>query len=351
MTDADSNPLPQSPAPVRRNRFALGTLLALVLALAGLALAGYTWWQAGRIESDLLAYRQGLLGSFENTSGDLRLLADTIDELQSALAVRDARQQSQSDDLEALAAELRALGRRVDSLQGGQLDAHDSWLREQIEYYLVLANAELGLRAAVNRAIAALELADGGLLELGDPGLGNVRRAIASELQALRAVPVPDLEGAAAELGSLMERVAELPLRAAMPDNYEIETDDEADEEPGLGRLWDRTKGAVTSIVRIERTDEPEEVVLNDADRRLTRRQLGLELQVARAALAERRQTDFRASLVAADTILERDFDREARSIVAARALLGELMTVELTPPLPDISTSLTLLRNAPGAP
>ena len=78
----------------------------------------------------------------------------------------------------------------------------------------MLANSELALRSAVGRAIAALELADGGLLELGDPGLGNVRRAIASELQALRAVPQPDLEGAAAELGSLMERVAELPLRA-----------------------------------------------------------------------------------------------------------------------------------------
>jgi uroporphyrin-3 C-methyltransferase len=200
------------------------------------------------------------------------------------------------------------------------------------------------------RAITALELADAGLLEVGDPGLGNVRRAIASELQALRAVAQPDIEGIVLELGSLMARVPELPMRAAAPDNYVTDPVAGATDEPGLGRLWDRTRGAVTSIVRIEREDEPVALVLTESERRLAQRQLALELQIARAAVVDRRQTDFRASLVAADTLLNREFDREARGIVSARELLGGYMAVELAPPLPDISNSLSLLRNAPGA-
>jgi len=349
MADADTTPAAKKPKRSWRWQ-SMVPLLAIVVAFGGVLLAAVAWQQSRRLDGDLQMYRQGVLGSFESTSGDMRSLADTIEQLQQALAARDARAQGLDTDLEALAGELRALARRVDGLQGGRLDARDEWLREQIEYYLVLANAELGIRGETGGAIAALELADGALLELGNPGLGNVRRAIAAEMQALRAVPQPDVEGIALDLGSLMARVAELPMRAAAPDNYVVQPDADAEDEPGLGRLWDRTKGAVTSIVRIEREEEPVELVLTDAERRLSRRQLGLELQIARTSLAERRQADFRASLMAADALLNQDFDREARSIVSARELLGELMTIELAPPLPDISASLTLLRAAAGA-
>jgi uncharacterized protein HemX len=152
------------------------------------------------------------------------------------------------------------------------------------------------------------------------------------------------------ELSALMARVPELPMQAAAPDNYVTDPEASDVDEPGFSRLWDRTRGAFTSIVRIEREDGPVQLVLTESERRVARRQLALELQIARTAVVERRQPDFRASLVAADTLLNRDFDREARSIVSARELLGGYMSVELAPPLPDISGSLNLLRNAAGA-
>jgi uroporphyrin-3 C-methyltransferase/uroporphyrinogen III methyltransferase/synthase len=89
--------------------------------------------------------------------------------------------------------------------------------------------------------------------------------------------------------------------------------------------------------------------VLTESERRLIRHQLALELQIARTAVLERRQAVFRASLVAADEILNRDFNRSDQRIVETRALLGEMMRAELSPALPGISDSLTLLRNAPG--
>jgi uroporphyrin-3 C-methyltransferase/uroporphyrinogen III methyltransferase/synthase len=90
--------------------------------------------------------------------------------------------------------------------------------------------------------------------------------------------------------------------------------------------------------------------MLTESERRLVRQQLELEIQLARTAVLERRQAAFRASLVAADAILNRDFETSAQSIVESRSLLGEMTRVELSPPLPDIGDSLTLFRSATGA-
>jgi uroporphyrin-3 C-methyltransferase len=329
---------------------ALVPKLAIVVAVIAVMIAAALWWQYRQFYVELSGDDAFLLDGLEDTRASLRRLEDEIQLLRGELAVSETAVDALSDDVEALPVELRALGRRVEAaLQGGQLDARDSWLREQAEYYLVLANVELGLGRRVGSAIAALELADDVLRDLGDPGLVDVRNAVAEELQDLRAVPQPDLEGYAANLGGLMSRVPDLPMRPASPEDFGAPEASLDDVEPGLGRLLERTRGAVTSIVRIERQEEPVGRVLTESERRLIRHQLALELQIARTAVLERRQAVFRASLVAADEILNRDFNRTDQRIVETRALLGEMMRAELSPALPGISDSLTLLRNAPG--
>jgi uroporphyrin-III C-methyltransferase len=323
--------------------------LAIMIAVIAVMIAAALWWQYRQFYVELSGDDSFLLDGLEDTRATVRRLEDEIQALRGELAVSETAVGALSDDVEALPVELRALGRRVEALQGGRLDARDSWLRQQAEYYLVLANVELGLGRRIGNAIAALELADDVLRDLGDPGLVDVRGAVAAELQNLRAVPQPDLEGLAANLGGLISRVPDLPMRPATPADFGAPEESLDDVEPGLGRLLERTRGAVTSIVRIERQEEPVGLVLTESERRLIRHQLALELQIARTAVLERRQEVFRASLVAADEILNRDFNRADQSIVETRALLGEMMRAELSPELPAIGDSLTLLRNAPG--
>jgi uncharacterized protein HemX len=321
----------------------------MIVAVIAMLIAAALWWQYRQFYVALSTDDALLLDGLEDTRASLRRLEDEIQTIRGELSASEAEVNALNDDLEALPVELRALGRRVEALQGGEIDARDAWLREQAEYYLVLANIELRLGRRVGNAIAALELADDVLRELGDPDLVDARSALAEELQDLRAVPQPDLEGVAANLGGLMNRVPDLPMRPASPNDFGAPEPSLDDVEPGLGRLLERTRGAVTSIVRIERQEEPVGRVLTESERRLVRHQLTLELQMARTAALERRQEVFRASLVAADEILNRDFDRSAQSIVETRVLLGELMRVELSPALPALGDSLTLLRNAPG--
>jgi len=323
--------------------------LAIVIAVIACLIAGSLWWQYLESYAVLRNDDAYLIASLEEARASLRRLDEEMQVVRSERNADEAEVDALSRDVEVLPAELRALGRRVEALQGGQLGVRDNWLREQAEYYLVLANSELGLGGGISNATAALELADDVLRSMGDPGLADVRAAVASELQNLRAVEIPDLEGHAANLGSLIGRVAQLPMRAASPQNFAAPEEPLEDVEPGLGRLWARTRGAVTNIVRIERQEEPVGRVLTDAERRIVRRQLALELQIARTAVLERRQEAFRASLVAADGILNRDFDLAAQSVIETRRLLAQMMRVEIAPELPDISDSLTLLRAAPG--
>jgi uroporphyrin-III C-methyltransferase len=117
------------------------------------------------------------------------------------------------------------------------------------------------------------------------------------------------------------------------------------DTEPGLGRLWLAVKRTLLDLVRIERRDDPVPQALSAAERALARRQLELELELARVAALRADQRAFTSGLEAAISILQRDFDAAAADVEGALALLGELRAFGVDPERPDIGGSLRLLR------
>jgi uroporphyrin-3 C-methyltransferase len=136
-----------------------------------------------------------------------------------------------------------------------------------------------------------------------------------------------------------------LPLRADLPVSLATATDEEVDAEPGLGRLWLAIKGTLLDLVRVERRDEPVPQALSAAERALSRRQLQVELELARIAALRGDQQAFLSGLEMAIEILQRDFDAAAADVEGALALLGELRSFDIDPEPPDISGSLQLLR------
>jgi len=81
----------------------------------------------------------------------------------------------------------------------------------------------------------------------------------------------------------------------------------------------------------------------------MVRRELVLELQLARIALFRGETQGFRSSLGAAAALLERDFDVQAGSVAGAVQLLSEMQRLDVGPDRPDISGSLNLLRSVSG--
>ena len=117
---------------------------------------------------------------------------DGLEETSTTTLRRCAQLDSGAHRASRLAAEpVRDLERRLDAVQGGSFDARGDLLRSEAEYYLTVANTELGLAGDWENAIKALELADGLLAELADPRLGPVREAIAGELPRCAACGCP----------------------------------------------------------------------------------------------------------------------------------------------------------------
>ncbi len=337
-------------------RLAAGVAFALALfASAGVA---FLWWQYREFYVALHEADTDLEASLERVRATQRALSDRIDALGAAADAARERTERLADRLEELPvrmAELeRQLGdapqrlaaaeRQLAAVQGGSFDAQARWLRAEAEYYLTVANAELELAGRWDNAATALELADGRLRALADPAVAPVRRQIAADLLALESVTRPDLERVVFELASLAERVDALPLRrVGGADASEPPLDD---VEPGLGRLVTSIRRALASLVTIERRDDAEARVTSAERRALAHRELRTELSLARAGALQRDRAAYAASLKAAAGLLERDFDLADPGVRAAAALVDELAAVDISPPRPDISRSLSLLRN-----
>jgi uroporphyrin-3 C-methyltransferase len=333
------------------SRLLLVTAFALCFAVLAATAAGFLWWQYRQFYVSLDEADAGMNAALQDVRANLRAQRDRLDDHDDALADALAEDRATLAELDrrldAVPGRFSSLEQRIDAVQGGSFDARAEWLRAEAEYYLALANTELALAGRWDSATEALELADDKLRELANPRFNAARSAIAAELQALRAVRRPDIDGLAFSLGRLSERAASLPLRAAAPENFAQGRAALGDAEPGLGRLWLGLKTALSGIIRVERRDATPAAALNSAEQRLARRQLELELELARLAALRGEPAGFATSLAAARQMLERDFDASADAVVGALALLDELAQFDVAPERPDISGSLNALRNA----
>jgi uncharacterized protein HemX len=326
-------------------RAVLSSSVALLLAFMAIVVAAMMWWQYRQFYVSLDATDAAAAVALERVRADQRALQDRLADTNEDIATLRRLDTSFGERLEALPGRFVALEERLDAVQGGSFAARSDLLRVEAEYYLTVANTELTLVGDLETAVTALGLADSRLAEIGAPELGPIREAIAGELLALRSLRLPDIEGVVFSLGRLASRVDELPLRADLPLNLTEPNAETFDAEPGLGRLWLAVKSTLLDLVRIERRDEPVPEVLSAAERALSRRQLELELELARLAALRGHEQAFRSGIDVAVTILERDFDGDTSEVAGARMLLRELRAFDIDPDFPDISRSLTLLR------
>jgi len=349
---------PDDPAEPRAAWPKLAAGVAFALALLASAGVAVLWWQYREFYVALHGADVELEASLERVRASQRSLSDRLDAVGGAAEATRERTERLADRLEGLPprmaelerqlgdvpARIAAAERQLAAVQGGSFDAQATWLKAEAEYYLAVANAELELAGRWDNAATALELADGRLRALADPAVAPVRRQIAADLLALESVNRPDLERVVFELASLADRVEGLPLRAvggAAADEPPLD-----DVEPGLGRLVASVRQALGSLVTIERRDDAEARVASAERRALAHRELRTELSLARAGALQSDAAAYAASLRAAQGLLERDFDIAHPGVRAAAALVEELAAVDISPPRPDISRSLSLLRN-----
>ncbi|MFL2538195.1 MAG: uroporphyrinogen-III C-methyltransferase [Candidatus Rariloculaceae bacterium] len=319
--------------------------LALLLALMSVFSTGYLWWQHQIYSTMLRQSESQSVESIRDIQGMLDSFGDRVDSLQNAN--EDARNIARDLDrrLEEFPERFQTLERRLNSLQGVSDSARREWIRAEAEYYLVVANTVLGLSNNWEGAITALELADAKLRELGNPSFRVVNEQILEERESLIAVQLPDKEGLSYSLARLLESVESLPIASVAPVNLGGDQESIENITPNLERIWYSFKQAMNGMISVERTESASRRMLSNEEQALVKRQLELELELARLALFRSQGGVFEVSLSAASALLSREFDASDQRVESALLLLQEMANLNIQPELPDISGSLELLR------
>ena len=328
--------------------------LALFIALISVAAAGYLLLEkirnassAAESSAELAALQRGLNAStqsIEAIKGDVGQLSS--DDSGTNASLDDLRRdvEQRADLLESLPPRMSTLERSVAALQGVSIEARNTYLIAEAEYYMQIANAQLQLAGNPYLASLALGQADDRLMQLADPALTEARRTIADELAALEVMEKPDIAGVTLILASLARVVDSLPIRSA-GDVTAAEQQTAETEMSGTARMWAAVKDAASGLVKVTPPDGDKAALITPDVADLARSNLSLQLQAARLALLRGEQEIFEQSLDDADAWLELYFNTGSAQVRSARQTMSEIRTEYAAVAPPDISQSLRLLR------
>jgi uncharacterized protein HemX len=218
-------------------------------------------------------------------------------------------------------------------------------LLAEAEHYMQIANAQLQLAGNPQLAALALEMADERIVQLANPALTDVRRALADEMAALEVMEKPDIEGATLTLASLARVVDSLPLRQTGRNESDDDATGPDPKQSGAGRAWESVKGVFTGLVEHTAPGESAAPLMTPGAEYFLRTNLTLQLQTARLALLRGEQAVFQQSLDDAAAWLQTYFDTDSAQISSAMQTVAEIREDLVDVSTPDISGSLRLLR------
>ena len=326
---------------------------ASIVLLVILALGAGNYWQ----------YQQGLTlkQSQQQFGQQLEAAVTQIADLNSRLLDAGNKQatlalqaQEQGDAQENILASLDQMSQQMKALAATKGKDPLYWRVSEVEYLLSVANHRLQLEKDPSTALAALQDADKRLHSIADPGLIPVRKKVATEINSLKQVSLPDIPGMATQLTSVASSIEKIPFVKSAHNLESIQkgsTDGVGEAEPGI---VDDATGFIAKVITditnglftIQRTDEPIEPLLPPQEKHYLKQNLNLKVEQARIALLNQEADLFQNNLLAIEQWTQKYFDNQDPSVNSLLQTVAELKKIQLQPALPDISTSLRELRS-----
>ncbi|HEY0064358.1 MAG TPA: uroporphyrinogen-III C-methyltransferase [Telluria sp.] len=298
------------------------------------------------------------------TANSVQDLARGLQEKVTALENRQLEAQSQQLALEQLYQDLSK--------------NRDEWALAEIEQVLSTASQQLQLSGNVQGALIALQNADRSLSRSDKPQFITIRRAIAKDIDNLKALPSIDTVGVALRIDNAIALIDSLPMLAdekpALPAAVvkarkmdvkpkagvkaapvpvpEPEPDTYASRAQATWRAWsDEMWTDIRQLIRVRTVDSPEALMLSPEQAYFMRENLKLRLLNARLALMSRNETAFRTDLLAVQDALGKHFDTRAASTQSAQNLLRQVQAHNVAIEMPSLSDSLNAVRNYKSKP
>lgn len=324
-------------AEAARSRATRGLSLAvLVLALLAIVAIVFAWRADQRVrgsERELVKRQQD----------------SAVQVTEAALLARQAQEGAR--DAAAKVALLEARLNEV-AVQRGQLEALVQSVARSRDENLV-ADSEATLRAGLQQGaltgsaepvVAALKQIDERFARANQPRLEPVRRALARDLDRVKAASVADVATLSIRLDEAVRLVDELPLLSAAEPRRDLARGPAAAAQPAsaaasgsfgnwlsgefgqAGRLVvDSAWSEIRSLVRITRIDQPEAMLVAPEQAFFLRENLKLRLLSARLSLLARQFDAARGDLRWAKGAIERYFDRSSRRTQIALDLVMQV--------------------------
>lgn len=350
------NPAEPASAPRReeavapnRNAPSRGAAFPTLVAVVALAAAGVLGWQVYELRNEVGTVRQEVaqrLSAGESAVTESRALARQQQEAVAAL-------QGKLGALEAQVAETEGQAAALENLYQQFSRSREDRVLAEVEYAVGMAAQQLQLAGNAEAALIALRGAEARLSSQDAGALLPLRRALGRDIERLKAAPQVDAAGLALRLESLLERADRLPLAFASeaPEEAVAANGQEAPAaaEPSamdfIRGLAHEVWHEILALVRIERLDQPEPVLLAPSQSTYLRENLKIRLLTARLALLARDERTFAADLAQAKGWVERYFDKRDAKVQEVLAELDALVATPVKVEQPTPGESLAALR------
>ena len=227
--------------------------------------------------------------------------------------------------------------------------SRNDWLLAEAEYLMHLANQRLTLEHDINSAEAMLTSADKIIAEINDPGLIDIRQALASEILNLQQLSHLDYQGLYLKLDAMISSLGKLQqrsfLRENLPETITDTTKTTNEQSNQFMAIWSNIWGDLKQAVLIRRLDKPVEPLLAPEQDYYLKQNLRLMLEQASLALIDKNTLIYQSSINKALSWLEHYFIQNNKQISELKSALSEISSFKIDQTLPDISKSLRLTK------
>jgi uroporphyrin-3 C-methyltransferase/uroporphyrinogen III methyltransferase/synthase len=327
-----------------------------------LLLLATQWWSSTSQINQLREELARRLQSLDSSAAEAKALAKVAQEISKELQIKVGVLENKESESESQALALQQLYQDLSK-------SHDEWALSEIEQVLSTASQQLQLAGNVQGALIALQNADVRLARSDKPQFIRIRRAIARDIERLKALPNLDLTGMALRLDSTIAQIEKMPLwsdekQAAIANPVKtsatVKPAKSVSEQdtPALaaGRLqwlkdwwqsWSTEMWAMLrQLIRIRNVETPDALLLSPSQAYFAKENVKLRLLNARLALLSRNEAAFRSDMIAAQDEIARYFDSRAKQTQTVQALLRQIQNSNVSIEMPSLAESLNAVRN-----
>jgi uroporphyrin-3 C-methyltransferase len=346
FVEPDAAPPARAASASRRAMWGAMALTGL-LSVASVVLAWKADQRGASLEQELVRRQQDSAG----TAAEARLLAKQAQEGMTEAAAKVAL-------LEARVAEVAVQRGQLEDLIQSLSRSRDENVLGDVDAAIRVALQQTAITGSAEPLVAALKQGDERLSRYNQPRLEGVRRAIARDLDRVKAISVADIASLGIKLDETIRMVDDLPLVAVAERREGVtrDTTKAAARAPGasasaaaasaaatasgnggigawsgmLGDAWsalgERVWSEAKSLVRVARIDHPDAMLLAPEQSFFVRENLKLRLLNARLALLSRQCETAQSDLQVAQAALDRYFDRSSKRTVLATELIRQVV-------------------------